>query len=171
MNYSFITKEFENEIYINVIQTTFNNLNSREQQLLNGYLVDIVDIICIKFCFDENNKSIYEQQFRQNNYRDLKGLLLMLLPFIDGDKSTIRTLNDIYIKKIDNTDINESSPEYVYSNLQYNRCIRDNPIRERHFEEEHLEHNSILLKNTIQTVSNKLFVNWVDVTPIVTDGN
>ena len=65
MNYFFITEDFENEILENVVHVIFPNLNSNEQNQLNIYLVDIVDIICIKFCFDETNKDLYLNQFRE----------------------------------------------------------------------------------------------------------
>nr|QBK88493.1 MAG: DEAD/DEAH box helicase [Mimivirus LCMiAC01] len=173
MEYYFITKPFENDIKKNVIELIFPKLNASHQQLLHTYLIDIVDIIAIKFNFDISKRLIYEQQFKQNNYRDLVGLLYILLPYIDDDdnkkKKNIRSLNDIYIAKNKDSvrDINEGEPSYIYSNLQYGRCDRSSGNNtEIQFNPEHLSHNYNLLKETIQIISNKLYVNWLDVRPM-----
>lgn len=85
----FITEDFKMEINNNVVRTVFPNLNNHHRDILFKYLINVIDIVAIKFNFDIQMKDLYEQQFRQNNYRDVIGLLLMLLPYIDdstGDK-------------------------------------------------------------------------------------
>ena len=37
----------------------------------------------------------------------------------------IRSLNDIYVAKKQNIDLMTGSPKYIYSNIQYSRCIRN----------------------------------------------
>ena len=170
MNYYFVTISFKDYIKEHVIDYIFPKLNIAHKQLLHKYLVDVVDIIAIKFNFSIKNRSIYEKQFTQNNNRDLIGLLYILLPYIndEADKSRLLTLNDIYIKKSTDSpkNINEKEPKYVYSNLQYGRCIRSKDgYEEIQFSEEHLKQNYILFKDTIQKVSNKLYINWLDVRP------
>ena len=168
-----ITDNFKNEINRMVIQVSFPSLNIRHQALLLTYLLDIIEVIIIKFGFMKD-PSILEQQLRQNNYRDTQGLLLMLLPFIKDDelntnKRRLSDLNNLYIEKTEESikDINKGQPNYRYSNLQYGRCKRNNGIAsEINFEEEHLLHNLILLKDTIQRVSNKLYINWIDIRPL-----
>ena len=167
--YEFITQPLINEIRTNVISKTFPSLNYEHQNILLTYLVDIVEIIAIKFNFNLSKKYIYEYQFFQNNYRDLIGLLLLLMPFINTnyDKKEIKSLSDLYTARADEGhDINIVEPKYKYSNIQYGRCDRSIRNKEIKFNLKHLEHNYLLLRQTIQIISNKLYVNWINVRPI-----
>ncbi len=171
IEFQFITTDFEREIRERVINQVFPNMNTTQQTMLGNYLTRVVDVIAIKNRFDLTNREKYFQQFRQNNHQDLKGLLAILLPFIDGSANTskIRSLNDIYVtKKIGSIqDINEGEPKYMYSNLQYGRCKREtNGAHEIVFDKSHLEQNYHLLLHTIQIASNKMYTNWMDVRPI-----
>ena len=173
MEYYFIENGFKYEIKTNTVDKIFPVLNAYHKNLLFEYLINIIDVIAIKFNFDLNNRYAYEYQFRQNNYKDAVGLLFMLLPYIDdtfGTKSkTLTSLNELYIAKKDNIkyDINLTEPKYEYTNLQYGRCIRDNDIaREISFSEDHLKHNYLLLLDTIKNIANKLYVNWINIRPI-----
>lgn len=169
--YYFITSEFKNEINKEVIINTFPNLNKEHNELLLKYILRIIDFIFIKFGISDSNKILFERKLKSNNYRDIRGLLLLLLPYINesGDKTKITSLNDIYIqKKNPNCDLNKELPKYIYSNIQYNRCSV-NPIEEIQFSDKHLYDNYYLLLDTIQTVSNKLYVNWLDIRPIDLD--
>lgn len=174
MKYYFIDDKIKNDFNINVIKNLFPNLQSSEGTLLLNSLLDIVDLIAIKFHFDLTKRDLYEDQFRQNNYRDPKGIVLMLLPFIDDTdgtkKKNIKTLNDIYVvkKKGSTNELNQGEPKYEYSNLQYGRCNRTN-MSETQFSAEHLKHNLYLLRQTINTVANKLYVNWMDIRPVHED--
>lgn len=169
-NYFFINDNFKKEIKDNVIQEIFKNLNPSHVNVLTEYVVDIIDIIAIKFNFIMEQKDEYVKQFRQNNYRDVIGILFTLLPYIDdpteNEKKKIKSLNDIYITKKQNVDINNIEPKYLYSNVQYGRCIRNDTIEELQFDITHLEHSYNLLKQSIQIMSNKLYVNWINVRPI-----
>src|SRR5690606_37442204 len=40
-----------------------------------------------------------------------------------------------------------------------------NDVRELHYNKKYLDHNFYLLLNTIRSISNKLYVNWIDVSP------
>jgi len=173
MEYNFIDNNFKSEIEINVINKVFPNLNIIHQTLLFEMLLNIIDIISIKFGFNLSNRIIYEKQFRQNNYKDVIGLLYLLLPFIDDTnnekKINLKSLDDLYIqkKKKSINNINKGEPQYEYTNLQYNRSIRINKeAKEIQFTEEHLKHNYYLLLNTIQIISNKLYVNWINIRPL-----
>jgi hypothetical protein len=165
----FISEGFSAELMDNVVKATFPELNFAHRKLLHGHLFDIIDTISIKFDFDYSKRDQYYGQFRQNNYRDSISLLNIILPFIDDtkDKKLIRTLNDIYVRKERACDINKTEPKYTFSNIQYGRCKRGKTITEIQFSPSHLEHNVKLLKNTIQTVGSKLFVNWIDVQPVM----
>ncbi len=173
MEYYFIENGFKYEIKTNAVDKIFPVLNTYHKSLLFEYLINIIDVIAIKFNFDLNNRYTYEHQFRQNNYRDAIGLLFMLLPYIDdtfGTKSkSLSSLNELYIAKKNNIEcnINNTEPKYEYTNLQYGRCVRDNDRAEEIiFSEDHLKHNYLLLLDTIQNVANKLYVNWINIRPI-----
>lgn len=171
MEYYFITDSFKSEIKKNVIDSTFSSLNDNDKSMLFGYLINVIDIIAIKFNFDIDKKKLYEHQFRQNNYRDAMGLLLLLLPFIDdlsGNKKRIlKSLSDLYTVKKENININESEPKYEYTNLQYGRCKRDSNIaQEIGFSVNHLRDNYLLLLETIQSVSHRLYTNWINIRPV-----
>ena len=164
----FVNNSFNNEIMDNVIKKVYPNLNIAHQTLLHENLADIMNIIAIKFNFVYDKKNLYYGQFRQNNYKDSIALLNIILPFIDDtqDKTDIQSLNDIYTKKHSSADINCSSPNYIFSNIQYGRCNRDNKfLSEIQFNSNHIKHNTTLLKGTIQSIANKLFVNWIDILP------
>ena len=132
MEYEFVTDGFKAEINNNVMKSVFPNLQNNHREILFNYLINVIDIIAIKFNFNLQLKDVYEQQFRQNNYKDTIGLLFMLLPYIDdtsGDKKKkLVSLDELYIKKKDDVlyDINKESPKYEYTNLQYGRCQRFN---------------------------------------------
>jgi hypothetical protein len=171
----FFDNTFELDIYNNVIVKIYPNLVKSEKDLLHTYLINIINFIAIKFNFDTNNKNIYIHQFKQNNYKDATGLLFMLLPHINDDcggkKKSVMKLNDLYTRKINKHDINKESPVYEYTNIQYGRCKRINKTKaeEIQFNGEHLRHNFELLKDSINTIANKLYVNWIDVRPFRLD--
>jgi len=166
MSFIFVSSNFELEIYNNVISRIFPNLNKDHKTKLLIYLVNLLNIIALVFHFDTSNYDKYEKQFRQNKYRDLYAILFMLLPFMNSsDLSVISSLDDIYTKKTKDVNINNEAPKYIYSNWQYDHCIRGKIINERKFKFEYLNHNYYLLIDTIYEVSNKLYVNWIDVLP------
>jgi len=154
-----------------VVKDVFAQLIEEHKSLLIERLNILLKTVRVRFGFKADDQA-FIKQLEQNNKRDTLAFLLMLLPFIDdpnGDKKkNIINLNDIYVNKNTDTDINEHEPKYLYSNIQYNRCIRQNrtTATERPFDVSHLDHNLKLLLDTIQTVSYKLYTNWVDVVPI-----
>lgn len=160
-----------NNICNNVVTQIFPNLIQQDQDLLTTYLFGIINFIALRFNFDETKKNKYILQFTQNNNKDLIGFLLMLLPYITDDnndnKIKLKSLNDLYIQKTNNVDINNGEPKYTYTNLQYGRCkrVNDKTAKEIPFNKQHLDDNYELLKDTISQVSNKLYVNWVNVRP------
>lgn len=161
---SFITEILDNEIKTNVISQLFPRLNTKDKNILLKYVKRLLIIISLCFYFENTNKYIH--QLRQNNYQDIKWLSLHLLPYLNGDTKNLTSFNDIYIKKVDDVNINNKEPEYIYSNIQYNRFIRNkNNYIEREFKLDDLDQNFKLLAKTIQVMSHKLCVNWIDILP------
>jgi hypothetical protein len=171
-NYKLTDKLFETEIQDIVIPSIFQNMNSNDRNILFNYIIKIINIIAICFSFDiEKKRDDYLYQFRQNNYQDTKWLIFHLLPYIsiESNSNDITSFNDIYIKKKNNVNINEDEPNYIYSNIQYNRFIRENgEYKERPFNIEDLNHNYYLLINSIRNCSNKLCANWINLLPYTT---
>lgn len=157
-----ISDDFERKLIENVINNLFPNLISIHKSLLLTLLKKTIETITIAYGCN------LEEQFCQNNYMDAVALLLMLLPFINDDdgskKKYLISLDDLYIEKNDKVDISLTEPKYKYTNIQYNRCKR-NPIKEIKFNEKHLWHNYILLRETIISCANKLHPNWIDIFP------
>ena len=76
---------FVNEQFMLIIKTTVTNffpkLDKDDQNILIILTTFIIDIISMKYGFKTNN-NIYYEQWTQNNNRDIKGVILLLLPFI-----------------------------------------------------------------------------------------
>jgi HrpA-like RNA helicase len=156
----------ETELY-SIIRLLFPNLISKDTNLLFEYYKKLMSIICITF-FKNNKKKLFIQ-LRFNDYQDGKALLLLLLPFIKDDPALrydLKTLEDLYVKKIKEIDINEEEPNYKFCNIQYGRCNRDNnKATEIQFDKNHIEHNYRLLCETIYQCHNKMYVNWINIFP------
>lgn len=174
-NYKFVSDSLENEISELVLPSIFPNLNSDHKALLKKYIVRLINMLALIFEFryvDSHGETHYgydyEYQLKQNNYQDIKWLINHLLPYIneEGDLTKINSLNDVYLKKKINVDINSTEPKYVYSNLQYNRCDRTpNNFKEIDFSEKDINDNFCILIDTLKTMSYKMHVNWVDILP------
>lgn len=159
----------ENQIKTQVIPSLFYNLNYQQKELLCNLTIKIINIIAICFSFDiQKYKEKYIYQFEQNNYQDVKWIMLHLLPYIniENDSNKITSFQDIYTKKREICDINECEPVYLYSNIQYNKCIREKDnYKERDFTKEDIIQNYYILVDTIRQCSNKLCVNWANIMP------
>jgi hypothetical protein len=175
--YNFVNLFLENEIKNIVVPSIFPLLNEKDKEIIIKYTIRLINIIAICFNFGLNNAKstldIYIYQLKQNNYQDVKWLIAHLLPFIkDGGTFTLKSFNDLYIKKLSDININLEEPSYIYSNIQYGRVARskksDNVsdyLEERKFQIEDIEHNFYLLLDSIRTMSHKMYVNWMDIIP------
>lgn len=147
----------------NLINTMFPKLNNLDKQHLLNNLLLLINYINIKFNLSEN---IFWEQLIQNNMVDLYAIVGLMLPYIENH-GMLKNLSDIYIE------IDTETNKYRYSNMQYNRCIRTgdnkNPFHSREFTIRNLEDHLTLLLMSIETVSNKLHVNWFNILPITMD--
>ncbi len=178
MNLFRITSNFKNEIYNNVVHHKFPNLNKTETLLLSNYLCKLINYISHYngFFLDHDETLLinkYIKYFQFDNYQHLHNLLLLLLPYINDPLQTnqfnITFLKEIYLNR-NQCDINLESPKYQYSNIQYNRCIRQNPIIEYDTIVLDIQHNFNLLCETVIKMANRFFINWSTVLPItITD--
>jgi hypothetical protein len=167
--YKLTTKNFETEIKDIVLPSIFPNMNKTHQHILIDYVIKLINIIALCFCFDiENKQDVYLDQFKQNNYQDVKWLITHLLPYINDENNpkNITSFDDIYNNKKKNTNINTEEPSYLYSNIQYNRFVRDkNNYQEYNFKIQDINHNYYLLVDSIRNCSNKLCANWINLVP------
>ena len=185
MSTKFISDEFEKAIIINVIDVTFQKLNQKQKNMLTRYLYGAIQMIasCYDFYSDLEN---FDKKLRQNDYKDLRWLITFLIPYVDQSRRSLCDLTDLeelYSLRYDTVsqeikqrvsdlkieDINFVEPKYIFSNLQYGRCIRNNISdggnKSITFNKIHIEDNYYLLLDTIKTTRYKLYINWIDILP------
>ena len=165
--YQFLQNELINKI--------FPLLRSEDKDLLLEGLVKIINFINIKFGFwnnNDKNENLLWEQLVQNNLMDLRALILAMLPFVDDNekddkKRSLKKLNDLYLER-------DARGMFIYTNSQYNRCIRHN-VNDKtvvffrpYLKEYFIQHLELLIMS-IETISNKLYINWVDILPIRMD--
>jgi len=164
MESPFFNNDFDSILNINVISSLYPELIQPHKMILLKYLKQLILLISMVYNF-ESNQNDFMYELTQNDYQDLKWLLSHLLPHLESEKS-ITSFENMYNAKKKDTDINNSSPKYKFTNLQYGRCIRGETLKEIEFNEEHIENNFKLLVSSIIESSHKLYVNWMDVLPI-----
>ncbi len=159
----------------NLINWIFPVLNVDDKQLLLDSIVSVINTIYLKFGFSDNpekSDTLLWKQLIQNRLLDLRALLAIMLPFIndnaeDDKKHKLKNLSDLFLQK-------DERGAYVYTNTQYNRCVRrrsinDTIIYNRPFMREYFLNHLQMLLMSIESCSNKLYINWVDVLPITYD--
>ena len=161
------------KIVAQIISRIYPALQQNHQEMLIQAACTLLAAIIIKFDIDHDNVAAandFWQQLVQNDYTDLRAIINMLLPHIDDDehdtlKKRLTTFNDLYVHQ------NEKGA-FTFTNLQYNRCIRSRDAnrniktRFRPFQTIYFEQHLMFLLASIESVANKLYVNWVDVLPI-----
>ena len=177
--YIFINSALSNNIK-KAIKILFPNLNNQDSEVLFLFTENIIEKISKYFDFDENNDNYYKQWI-QNNYRDIKGIILLLLPFID-DKNTTNMIDlnqylyaPIKSKIPDLSNRNRMDilkSEFKFSNMSIgllNKSTLDL------FEEDGkmkliykiIHHNYLGLSKTLQMMNGKYYVNWINIVPIL----
>ena len=173
------------------IKHLFPILNKNHYDLLKDLTIYLTETIRRKFLYSVNNNQDLVRQFTMNNSRDLKAIILMLLPFIDDKENhkkykMIRDLNQI-IYNVQNTSfVNKSilekdivstlKNEFLISNFgigllhQENKeSILDLKNNTTSIIEEIIYHNFIGLLETLRMTTSKLYVNWINTIPISED--
>ncbi len=163
------------------ISNTFPNLNKSDTNILSLLTSYLIDDIVIRY----NIIKDYEKQFTQNSGRDIVSLCLTLLPFIDNaNYKKITSLKHIlYIKDstsvpkdILNTKLKECLKEnFPYSNFSLGLLNNDdsvNNLLELYDDSTHkiyllIHHNFVSMLETIKITNGKLYINWINTTPMV----
>lgn len=164
----FIKPEIRVELENIIREKLLTQLNQQHFNLLIDKLCQILDDIFI--LFNMPDAMSFQELLYANNNRDLIGLFLLLLPYINTASlpklREIHYLNEIYETKKEECDISIKSPSYLFTNIQYDRCHR-NPLRQIQFDPTHLEQNFQLLRQTLKMIANRMYVNWINVVPIL----
>lgn len=153
------------------IDDLYNNLQDIDKKILYFYVEKIIQFLSYQYNFNKSDSSDYEYEFIQNNYKDIKWLSTLLLPFLNVSQSELKSFSDMYTKKYNQScDINKEEPKYIFTNIQFNRCIRkiennETKYIEMKYAQSHLEQNFILLLKSLLICSNKLYVNWINILP------
>ena len=168
---------FINNIKKEYIKIFFKNkilkkLNNYEFNTIMELLCKLINYLSIRFCFDPQNNDAYWNQLLQNNHRDLIAIFNLLLPYIDDKEGTyflhnqIENISDISLKKIPTTTTKHPSRNnFLISNIQYNLygTFKHGLYS---YNLKNIITNYILLLETIDRISNKLFINWLNIRPI-----
>jgi hypothetical protein len=191
INYNFINQELRNDI-IMIINNFFPKLNFDDKTILVKLTIFIVEIISTKYNFKK--EKCYYEQWTQNNYRDLKSTLLLLLPFIDDnpEKQLFNKITDlnqlIYAikdaKYIPNNlvDIERNKDTldkyFKYGNIGLS-LINTNSNKDSHLLDlfinnekliyKLINHNLIGLLKTLEMMNGKYYINWINISPFNLD--
>jgi len=156
------------KIINNGLDDLYKNLNSSDLDILKNYTKRLIEIIGYQYNL---NPDKYYAQLEINDYKDIKWLSTLLLPYSNISLSEIESFKKMFIEKIDDVDINKEEPKYKFTNIQYSRCdniLELNKIisKERDFDIKYLETNYKLLIKTLLQSSHKLYINWINIRPI-----
>jgi len=158
----FLTESYKEYIDI-VIKSILSNLNSIEYKFVFDKYCDLLEYIYNKLLI--SNPQSFIDQIKRNNNREIIAILYLFFPYIDDINNyekfkLIKNLSDITIKKNNDT--------YEISNFQYSRGYdEDDSFNEYSFSIEDITINFELLKETINNLRTKFYVNWVNVVPIL----
>jgi len=188
-NYTFINNYLDD-----IIKTTVNNffpiLQESDKIYLYKFTKFCIEIISNKYFFKPELE--YYSKWSQNSERDIKGVILLLLPFID-DKNNGEYLKEIidlnqlffskepyakeinkYVKqKLETTSREEALPIYFkYGNMGISLLDEDNDNildlypNDIKLSNHILQHNLLALLNTLEIMNGKTFINWVNIIPV-----
>ena len=184
-NLKIITENL-NSVIKKQVTFLFPNLNFEDTELLVDLSYFLIGIISEKFYF--KNSIEYKKHWIQNNFRNIKCIIIKILPFID-DKNNfllykkVKDLNHILfysdLKKIPKKELDvltqkESIEKYFpICNFSLGLLNNDNEeILELYNEKgvkliyDIIHHNFIALLESIKISCNKMYVNWINVIPI-----
>ena len=164
--FNFLNNNRKDYIHTFLKNKIIPNLNTTEYNNLIYLLYVLIEYISVRFAINPDNYSLFWDQLIQNNNRDIIGLFNLLLPYIDDVKGTyelhkeIYSLSDISLKK--NNEKDDSKNKYKISNVQYN-LYNDGETK---YSFKFINKNFNLLLDTIDKISSKLFVNWINIVPL-----
>ena len=190
----FVDVSFEKEIHY-VVKDFFPKLNNEDIQILQALTTFIVDLISFKYHFDKTNQD-YKNQWTQNNNRDIKGVILLLLPFIDDKENgyllkSLQDLNHLLYNTETEKDFNKSNSipssilklsrddeevknKFKYGNMAIGllkKSKKQSNILNLYNNNEKLIYTIIYnnfsgLLQTLDIMNGKLYINWININPL-----
>ncbi|VVU95164.1 hypothetical protein CPAV1605_889 [seawater metagenome] len=173
--YKFVDKIFQNTIK-NIINQIFIVLNAQDKKFLFILTKDLIEEIAIRNNFDPT--SDYYNQFYQNNFQDIKAIINLTLPYIDDannykNHKNLNFLNDLLqpkstfnsdkIKTLTNNEFKFCNIAYDLLRYQENIWVPYEDIYNV------LVNNYYALLHTLEVISGKLYVNWINIRPLSID--
>lgn len=152
----------------NALNDLYKKLNIDDLDILKKYTKKIIEIIGYQYNLNPDD---YYAQLEVNDYKDIKWISSLLLPYSYQTLSELPSFSSMYTEKYDeNIDINKEEPKYKYSTIQYSRYdnitkLNNTISNERSFNIEYLKNNYLLLIKSILQSSHKLYVNWINIRP------
>lgn len=145
------------------VNKVYPSLNQTDKNYLIDKLIQILNRLFLRW--GGNDITSYKNQLYQNNYLDIQSLLKIIVPYIKDDDTGANKAKLRFLEEI--------SDEH-FTNIQYDRCIRyyERNIMKtinRPYYKEYIEANCQLFLETIDLCANQLYINWVDILPIVPD--
>lgn len=175
-----------NNFYIYIkkfINSWFILLNNQDKEVLYELTFFLYNRICYIFNINYDD-SIF--QFTKSDNQDLKALVLLLLPFLIDENTNIYNkifdLNQILcyknnIKHIDLNILEEKRTDVIkeyfkYSNFavgllnEYNETLLDLYPNNEKLIWTVMHHNFMSLLESLNQINGKLYINWINITPI-----
>lgn len=182
---------FVNENLKLIIKITIDNflpnLNSEDKNILLILTTFLLDLISYKYGFDSLDSEYYKQWY-QNDNKDLKGIILLLLPFIDDKNNSyllkkITNLNQLlYVhdkKYISKNILNSERQDILQTDFTYGNMalglmknIDDNDSLLELYDDNNkliykiMHHNMIGLLQTLEIINGKSYINWINIVPL-----
>lgn len=176
--YKFIDSGFNKAIEF-YIKNTFTSMNVDDIDILVILTKHLIEDIATRYNITDT------LQFTQNNGRDIVSLCLTLLPFIDNNHYTkITSLKHLfYIKdkpKIESDILEAKLKDCIKENFPYsnfslgllNKNRTNDTLLELYQDNQHIiyrtiHNNFVSMLETIKITNGKLFINWINTTPMV----
>jgi hypothetical protein len=165
------------------LKNMFPQLNQYDMNILKQLTLYLIEYISVRYGFE---KEFAYKQWTKNNGRDCISLSLTLIPYIKNDAyDNITNLTDIIFKKNQNeATIKHSLLEldrqealkyhFPYSNFSLgllnnnnNNILELNNKDGVHIIYQCIENNFISMLETIKITNGKLYVNWLNIIPLV----
>ena len=192
--FKFVDVSFKEKIH-SVVRDLFPKLNKEDITVLQILTTFIVDLISFKNHF-KSTEIDYINQWTQNTNRDIKGVILLLLPFIDDKENgyllkSLQDLNHLLYNTETETDFNKSNSisssilelsrddeevknKFKYGNMAIGllkKSEKKTNILNLYNNNEKLIHTIIYnnfsgLLQTLDIMNGKLYINWININPL-----
>ena len=181
--YNFINESLKEDIQKNIL-LLFPNLNKKDFEVLYLFSLSLIEKISNYLYFKPEEK--YYRQWSQNNYKDIKGIILILLPFID-DRDNGKLLKEMidlnqFLYAQSKTEIplnllekNRNDflkSDFKFSNISLGLLYRDKSNLLSLYNNDLkiiytlIHHNYIGLLKTLEIMNGKYYINWINIVPL-----